>query len=117
MYTLGAEIKAKIWYSKKEKVYLNQEVKASTGATETKYKIKFNNFEINFYKTLSKFKNYDTISEDKKLVIFSNFYLPVKVEKITNYEYEKQDITYTEEELTKITEDKLKNQLEMRNTK
>ena len=89
-----------------------QKIKVQTGTTENKYRINFNNFQINFYKTLSKFKNYDTIIKEKKLVLFSNFYLPIKIEKITNYEYEFQDIDYTEEELTKIIEDKLKNELE-----
>ena len=113
MFMLGANIEAKIWYSKKEKMPLTQKIKVPTGATENKYAIKFNNFKINIYKTLSKFKNYDTINKEKKLVLFSNFYLPIKIEKITNYEYEFQDITYTEEELTKIIEEKLKNELEI----
>ena len=111
MFMHGADIEAKVWYSKKEKACLTQKIKSKTGATENRYKINFNNFTINFYKTLSKFKNYDTISEEKKLVLFSNFYLPVKIEKITNYEYEFQDITYTEEELTGIIENNLKMQL------
>lgn len=94
-----ADIEAKVWYSKKEKFYFNQEIKVPTGATEHKYSIEINNFKINFYKTLSKFQNYDTINEDRKMILFSNFYLPIKLEKITNYEYKKEMKTFTEDEL------------------
>ena len=111
MFMLGANIKAKIWHSKKEKVELNQKIKIPTGATEVKYKIFINNFQINFYKTLSKFQNYDTISEEKKILLFSNFYLPIKIEKITNSEFQYEAVTYTEEEITKITESKLQEEI------
>ena len=96
-----ADIEAKVWYSKKEKFYLTQEIQVTTGATEEKYSINLNNFKINLYKTLSKFENYDTINENKKLILFSNFYLPIEFVKITNKEYVLQKITYTEEELTR----------------
>lgn len=107
-----ADIEAKIWYSKKEKVFLKQQIQVPTGATEEKYTLNINNFKINFYKTLSKFKNYDTINENKKLKIFSNFYLPIEITKKTNYEYKYEEKTYTEEELTKITEEKIEKELE-----
>lgn len=108
----SADIEAKVWYSKKEKIYFNQEIQVPTGATEEKYTLNLNNFKINFYKTLSKFENYDTINESKKLMLFSNFYLPVEIIKTTNYEYEKQSKTYTEEELTKIATKQLEESLE-----
>ena len=82
-----ADIEAKIWYSKKEKVFLKQQIQVPTGATEQKYTLNINNFKINFYKTLSKFENYDTINENKKLMLFSNFYLPIELIKKTNCEY------------------------------
>ncbi len=99
-------LEAKIWYSKKEKVFLKQQIQVPTGATEEKYTLNINNFKINFYKTLSKFENYDTINENKKLKLLSNFYLPIEIIKKTNYEYKYEEKTYTEEELfiqTKIT--------------
>ena len=112
----SADIEAKVWYSKKEKFYFNQEINVPTGVTEEKYSINFNNFKINLYKTLSKFKNYDTINESKKLMLFSNFYLPFEIIKTTNYEYEKQSKTYTEEELignaTKQLEEQLIQEIE-----
>lgn len=107
-----ADIEAKIWYSKKEKVFLKQQIQVPTGATEEKYTLNINNFKINFYKTLSKFENYDTINENKKLKIFSNFYLPIEIIKKTNYEYKYEEKIYTEEELTKLTEEKIEKELQ-----
>jgi len=107
-----ADIKAKVYYSKKDKFYFNQEIKVPTGATEEKYTLNLNNFKINFYKTLSKFKNYDTINENKKIMIFSNFYLPIEITKNTNYEYNLENKTYTEEELLKIATEKLEQDLD-----
>ena len=107
-----ADIEAKVWYSKKEKFYLTQEIQVPTGATETKYSLNLNNFKINFYKTLSKFENYDTINESKKLMLFSNFYLPIEVVKTTNNEFENKQVTYTEEELTEIATNKLEEELQ-----
>jgi len=107
----SADIEAKVWYSKKDKFYFNQEINVPTGATEEKYSLNLNNFKINLYKTLSKFQNYDTINESKKLMLFSNFYLPIEIIKTTNYEYEKQRKTYTEEELTQIATKQLEEQL------
>ena len=54
VHSLG-EVKGIVQYSKSEKIYLREEQKVKTGKKETKYGIKFNNFQINFYKTLSKF--------------------------------------------------------------
>ncbi len=107
-----ADIEAKIWYSKKEKVFLKQQIQVPTGATEEKYTLNINNFKINFYKTLSKFENYDTINENKKLMIFSNFYLPIEIIKKTNYEYVNEEKIYTEEELIQLTQEKIEEELE-----
>ena len=107
-----ADIEAKIWYSKKEKVFLKQQIQVPTGATEQKYTLNINNFKINFYKTLSKFENYDTINENKKLKLLSNFYLPIELIKKTNCEYKYEEKIYTEEELTQITQEKIEKELE-----
>lgn len=107
-----ANIEARVWYSKKVKVPLNQEVKSTTGNEETKYSLQIKKFKINFYKTLSKFKNYDTINESKKIMLFSNFYLPIEIIKTTNKEYDVKDVTYTEEELTNKTTLEIEKELE-----
>lgn len=82
-----------------------------TGKTENKYSLNLNNFRINFYKSLSKFENYDTINVNKKFKLFSNFYLPIEFKKTTNYEYCEKSVTYTEKELTDITASKLEEEL------
>lgn len=107
-----AEIEAKVWYSKKEKVNLLQTAVKQTGNSENKYSIKINNFKINLYKTLSKFQKYDTISTNKKIRLFSNFYLPIEIIKTTNYETTEETVTYTEEEIIDITNRKLEKEIE-----
>lgn len=102
------DIQAKVWYSKKAKENFKQSIKIETGNVEEKYSIKFNNFQINLYKVLTNFKKCDKIVENKKLELFSNFYLPIEIIKITNKECEILEKTYTEEEL----KNKLVSQLE-----
>ena len=92
------EVKAKVWYTEKEQVTLNQVVERDTGNSEQKYKIKINNFTINLFKTLSKFEKYDTIETCNQIKIFSNFYLPIELIKITNMEKVEEKITYGIEE-------------------
>ena len=107
----AAEIEAKIWYTKKEKASLVQQIAVQTGNEEKKYSIKFKKNKINLFKTRSKFEKYDTINEDKKLMLFSNFYLPIEIIKTTNKEYVLQEITYTEEQVIEILTKKLKKEL------
>ena len=96
------EVKAKVWYTEKEQVPLNQVVEKNTGNLEKKYKIKINNFTINLFKTLSKFKKYDTIETCNQIKIFSNFYLPINLIQITNVEKEEEKITYGIEDAKQI---------------
>ena len=118
VHSLG-EVKAIVEYTKNEKIYLKEEQKVKTGKKEQKYGIKFNNFQINFYKTLSKFEIYDTIEEEKKLRIFSNLYLPISVKKITNEEEEKVSKEYSIEEAvekgTKQLEQQIESEIEEKN--
>lgn len=106
-----AEVEAKVWYSKKGKISLKQEQKEETGNTQNCYGININNLKINFTKTLPKFQNYDTISENKKLKIFSNFYFPIEFCKTTYNELEKKEITYTIDEAKQILQHKLEEEL------
>lgn len=104
----SAEIEGKTWYSKKKKEDYIQNIEEKTGSEEIKYSIKFNNFQINLYKTLSKFQNYDTISNEEKFSIFSNFYLPIQIIKTTNMEKIIKEVKYDENEL----KNKIINELE-----
>ena len=75
-----AEIEARVWYSKAEKESFIQEERQLTGNSEKRYQININNFKINLYKSIPNFENYDTINENKKIKLFSNFYLPIQLE-------------------------------------
>lgn len=111
VHSLG-EVKGIVQYTKTEQFPLKEEQNVKTGNREEKYRIKINNFQINFYKTLSKFKIYDTIEENKKFRIFSNLYLPISVTKITNEELEKISKEYTIEEATEKGTQKLEEEIE-----
>lgn len=106
------EIQAKVWYSKKEKQSLVQEQKIETGQQESAYSLKIHNLEINLSKKLPNFKNYDTISENKKLKLFSNFYLPFEWCKKTYQEYEMKEVTYEVEQMKQKLEEQIKKELE-----
>lgn len=106
------QVEAKVWYSKKEKMKLNEVSVIRTGNEEKKYQIKFNNFQINLLKTLPKFQKYDTINEEKKIKLFSDFYLPIALGISTYYELEEQKNTYTKEEAKEKLVEKLKKELE-----
>ena len=106
-----ATVEARVWYTKALKKPFKQQIEVETGNTENKYRIKFKKNQINLFKTLSKFQKYDTINEEKKIKLFQNFYLPFKIEKITNKEYILKEKIYTEEELTNIIVEELENNI------
>ena len=101
VHSLG-EVQARIKYTESKKINLSQETLRETGKSEKNFKIKFNNFQINFKKTLSKFKIYDTIYSEHKIKIFSNFYLPITVVKITNKEQVKENKIYSVDEAIEL---------------
>ena len=113
------KIEAKVWHTKKTFIKYNTTEKQETGKKENKYKIKFNNFEINLSKTLSKFEIYDTIVSEKKFKIFSDFYLPISVVKTTNTELEEITKKYNKNEAkelgTKQLIEELDNEIEDKN--
>ncbi len=91
-------VKGKVIYSQTEKIDKIERKKERTGNINKKYAIKIKNFKINFYKRLSKFKNYDTIYSNKNIKLFSNFYIPVELIKYTNYEIEETEVNHSKEE-------------------
>ena len=106
------EIEAKVWHTKSKKILYNTIEKIETGNIENKYKIKINNFEINLSKRLSKFQIYDTIDEEKKFKIFSDFYLPISLIKTTNKEIEEEQKKYNIEEAKELGIKELQEELE-----
>ena len=106
------EIEAKVWYTKHKKILYNTTERRETGNIEEKYQIKFNNFKINLYKTLSKFEIYDTIETENKFKLFSDFYLPISINKITNKEVEEVQKKYSLEEAKNIGIQELEEELD-----
>ena len=92
------EIEAKVWYKKSKKILYSTTEKTETGNIENKYSIKFNNFQINLSKRLSKFEIYDTIVIEKKIKLFSDFYLPIFLKKTINKELIEEEKKYTIDE-------------------
>ena len=108
----NGSVQAKVWYTQNERVELNQVVSRKTENEETKYSVRINNFTINFYKTLSKFKKYDTIEQNKKIKLFSDFYLPIEIIQKNNYELVEETITYTKEQAKQKAEEEAKKKLD-----
>lgn len=108
----NGSVQAKVWYTQNEKVELNQVISRKTENEETKYSVRINNFTINFYKTLSKFKKYDTIEQNKKIKLFSDFYLPIEIIEKNNYELVEETITYTKEQAKQKAEEEAKKKLD-----
>lgn len=96
------EVQAKVWYTQKIQVQLKQTQKVKTNNQKTAYSVALNNFQINLSKGVPKFENYDTIETSKKLKLFSNFYLPIQINKKTFQEYKNIEITYTLQEAKQI---------------
>lgn len=106
------EVEAKVWYTKNKKIMYNATERKETGNIENKYKLKINNFEINFSKRLSKFQIYDTIDTENKFKIFSDFYLPISLIKITNKEVKEEQKKYEIEEAKQLGIEELQQELE-----
>ncbi len=92
------EVQARVWYTTTEKIALKETKKIETGNIENKYSVKINNFQINLHKSLPNFQKYDTIEENKKLRLFSNFYLPLELVTYTYKEYEEVVVVHSFEE-------------------
>lgn len=106
-----ADVLAKVWYTKEKTLPLVQEYYTQTKNVQNKYQININNFKINLNKGVSKFENYDTITTNKKIRLFSNLYIPVEFIKISYIEKEKHIKEYTIEELTNELNKQLKNEI------
>ncbi|MCI8411763.1 MAG: hypothetical protein HFJ40_04950, partial [Clostridia bacterium] len=83
-----------------------------TGEVENKYSIKFNNFEINLNKRVSKFEIYDTINTENKFKLFSDFYLPISIVKSINKEVKEVQKTYDIEQAKNIGIEELQRELD-----
>ena len=107
-----ATIYGKNYYTKSRKELFLQNNTIKSGKEEKRYEICINNFKLNFNKRLSKFENYDTINESKKIKIFSNYYFPLEIRKTTNFELKREEKNYQEEELKDKIISELKDEFE-----
>ena len=82
-----------------------------TGKSKKRFNIKFNNFQINLYKSIPNFEKYDTIYKEKRLKLFSDFYLPISLGISTYYELEEQEIILTKNEAKQNLTQKIKTEL------
>ena len=108
----NGEVQAKVWYTTKKQISLNEKKKTYTGKEQKFYAIKINNFQINLGKPLSKFQKYDTIVQNEKIKLFSNFYIPIDVIKTTNQEFNEEEIKYTIEEAKQKAVEEAKKELD-----
>lgn len=110
VHSIG-EVQAKTWHTNTQKVYLKEVQKTQTGNIHKGYSIKINNFQINLPKSVPKFEKYDTIETNKKLKLFSDFYLPLELVEYTYNEYEENTVIHSIEEAKQIGIDKAKEEL------
>ena len=96
------EVTAKVYYTSTQNVELKEVQKIETGNIDKSYAIKVNNFQINLPKTLPKFQKYDTIETNKKLKLFSNFYLPIEIVEKEYKEYGETTVIHSIEEAKQI---------------
>ena len=97
VHSLG-EIEAKVEYRKSKEIFLEEDIYKNTGNKENKYELKFNNFTMKLYKNNSKYQYYEQKIEDKNLKLTNDFYIPISITKITNYEQNKETKSYTVED-------------------
>ena len=116
VHSLG-EVEAEIIYSKTKEIYFEQEVKNKTGKKENKYEINYKNKKIKLYKNNSKYELYSTDINQKKIKLSKSFYLPISINKITNFEQTKvikkysldEAIEEASQDLSRDLEDELAN--------
>lgn len=111
VHSLG-EVEAKVWYEQTKEVKYKEDIYTKTGEVENKYEIHLNSYSIKLYKNISEFEFYQTNREEKNLKLFSDFYLPISIIKITNQEMKKETKTYTLEEATNKGIEELSKQIE-----
>lgn len=93
-------------YEKEKKEAFIQENSERTGNVEKNVEIYIHNFKIFFNKGVPKFQNCDTIRTYKKVKLFSNYYIPIEIVNVTNFETQKNFKCLTEQELTeKLTKE------------
>ena len=108
----NGKVEAIIKYSQSEKIYKKETVRKHTERKENKFSIKVKNFQINLFKTLSKFEKYDTIDSVKNIQLSPNFYIPINFVKYTNFEVEESLVEHDFEDAKRVGEATAKQKLD-----
>ena len=111
VHSLGV-VEAEIIYSKTKEVCFEQEIYNKTGKKENKYEISINNKNVKLYKNNSKFDLYCSEIIHNKIKISHNYYLPISITKITNFEQTKEVKKYSIEEAIEIATQELTKEFE-----
>lgn len=111
VHSLGV-VEAEIIYSKTKEVCFEQEIYNKTGKKENKYEISINNKNVKLYKNNSKFDLYCSEINQNKIKIFHNYYLPISIKRITNFEQTKEVKKYSIEEAIEIATQELTKEFE-----
>ena len=90
-----------------EEMAFETEIKEKTGNIENKVEIYINNFKINLNKSLLNFEKYDTIRENKRVKLFSKYYLPIEMSFIKYEEWKLVKKNYNKQELENIIVQKI----------
>ena len=106
------EIEAKEWYTKEKKIFYKATERIKTGEIENLYAIKFNKFKINLGKGVSKFEICDTIENENRFRLFSDFYLPISVIETTNEQIKEVSKIYNYDEAKNLGIQELQEELD-----
>ena len=104
LHALG-EVKATISYEKTKEFSYVEEEYYETGNKNKKYELSIGDKNFKLYKKLTKFEFYKTQKTENNLKFAKNFYLPIKITKLENYERIKETKKYSlEDSIKKATE-------------
>lgn len=102
-----ADILIKSIYNYTDSFSLNYIKKEYTGEEKKEFYLKFFAQKLYIPGMKNKFKHYDTISEERQLELWDNFYLPFYVGKVKKEEYKNVEKVYTKEEAEQLAAERL----------
>ena len=111
LHALG-EVKATISYEKTKEFSYVEEEYYETGNKNKKYELSIGDKNFKLYKKLTKFEFYKTQKTENNLKFAKNFYLPIKITKLENYERIKETKKYSLEDSIKRATEQLEKEMQ-----
>lgn len=105
--TSDGDIIGKVTYNYKDEFPLDYTYKKYTGNEKKAFSFTLSKYHFNIVGLPVKYKHFDVYSEDNQLCIFSNYYLPIYLDKYMYKEYVEKPKRYSEDEAVKIENDKI----------